>query len=83
MPLDPSAVAKWLVNVAPAYIWLVNDSDKEVEYMETRPNGKQEMNVRLEPKRRTWASTQLGAEWIGMSGNETVSAITKVQQVQQ
>ena len=37
--LDPAAVAKWFVSLAPAAIHLANDATEELEFVELLPNG--------------------------------------------
>ncbi len=37
--LDPAAVAKWFVSLAPAAIHLANDATEELEFLEYLPNG--------------------------------------------
>ena len=37
--LDPAAVAKWFVGLAPAAIHLANDATEELEFVELLPNG--------------------------------------------
>ena len=76
--LDPGAIAAWLVSIAPAYIWLVNDSLTEVDVAETRSDGSPASTSKLAPKGRSWVRTQLGSTWVARTGNETVVARTKV-----
>ena len=47
--LNPAAVAKWFVSLAPAAIHLANDANEELEFVEHLPGGKQDNSGRRVP----------------------------------